>query len=31
MKMLREADESIVSIAAVLGLSSQTAFAAFRK
>jgi hypothetical protein len=31
MNILRDADESIVSIAAVLGLSSQTEFAAFRK
>jgi AraC family transcriptional regulator len=32
MDMLRDADESIVSIATALGCSSQTAFAAaFRK
>lgn len=31
MNMLRDADESIVSIATVLGLSSQTVFAEFRK
>lgn len=31
MNMLRDADESIVSIAAVVGLALHTAFAAFRK
>ncbi|MBB4361008.1 AraC family transcriptional regulator [Bradyrhizobium sp. CIR18] len=32
MKMLRDSDDSIVSIAAALGYSSQTAFAvAFKK